>query len=373
MPADLPRCFHGGGAWRQVGNRLAAWSEAELVDADVLDAWFPPAPGVLEVLRSSLDWLGQTSPPTYAEALEEAIAEHIGVAPASVFAGPGSSSLIFEAMRRWLFPGARVLVVEPMYGEYAFLAERLGCAVERFTTRWEEGFRVDVGAFRSRLRAGNYDLVAIVNPNNPTGASLSGEEIRQMLSALPMDSRLWIDEAYIDYGAGESVQVDAANERRLFVVKSLSKSFALSGLRVAYLVGDPGEIEALRHLTPPWWVSLPAQLAAIQALQEPAYYDLRYRETQRLRSELARQLVRLGGEVKEGAGNWVLFRLPDGGSARSVVERCGAQGVYLRNAGATAPSLGDRVIRIAVKPLRQQERIADALQAAMACEDLERV
>ena len=184
-----------------------------------------------------------------------------------------------------------------------------------------------------------------------------------------MARRIWVDETYIDYaGTGESFESFAATTRNVVVCKSMSKVFALSGLRVAYLCGSADILSELRAITPPWVVSLPAQVAAVAALQDPQYYRARYAETHRLRTELQRHLTTLCGlEVVPGVANFLLCHLPlDGPSAAEVVDRCREQGLFLRDSRTMGTRLGAHALRIAVKDAATNRRMLAILQDALS-------
>jgi hypothetical protein len=126
-------CFHGGAAIDAVGNRFEALDRRMcVVNADVLDAWFPPAPSVVAALTEHLPWLLSTSPPADSAGLVAVISEVRGVQPACLLAGAGSSALIFLAASQWLGRGSRVLLLDPTYGEYSHVLERVvQCRVNR--------------------------------------------------------------------------------------------------------------------------------------------------------------------------------------------------------------------------------------------------
>ena len=127
-----------------------------------------------------------------------------------------------------------------------------------------------------------YDLIVLVNPNSPTGCYTRREQLEPVLRRAPVDTRIWVDETYLEYAsAAQSLERFAAGSENVVVCKSLSKVYALSGARAAYLCAGPHQLEALRSLTPPWSVSLPAQVAAVNALQDPEYYARQYRKTRR--------------------------------------------------------------------------------------------
>src|SRR6185503_4961324 len=114
----------------------------------------------------------------------------------------------------------------------------------------------------------------------------------------PANTRIWIDETYVEYaGSGQSLERFAAASENVIICKSMSKVYALSGARVAYLCAGPHQLEELRSITPPWVVSLPAQVAAVRALQAPEYFAARYAETAVLRQKLAAGLEQLGWRV----------------------------------------------------------------------------
>ena len=114
--------------------------------------------------------------------------------------------------------------------------------------------------------------------------------------------------------------------------------------------------------TPPWALSLPAQVAAVHALQQPAYYADRYRETDALRAALSDGLRSLGPEVVCGGANFLLCRLPEGGpDADALLTRCRAEGLYLRDVSGMGEQLDRHVFRVAVKDAVTQRRMLEIL------------
>ena len=367
FPFQKPtRCFHGGAFFSAIGTTFQSLELSKtIINADVLDAWFPPAPGVLTALRQHLPWLLRTSPPADCEGLVETIAAARGVGSRNVLPGAGSSDLIFRAFRHWLSPNSRVLILDPTYGEYAHVLERvIGCSVDRLALRPENDYQIDAPELAGALRRA-YDLVALVNPNSPTGRHLDRDQLEKILREAPGRTRIWVDETYIEYAGGveQSLERAASESENLVVCKSMSKVYALSGARVAYLCAGPHQLEELRAITPPWAVGLPAQVAAVYALQDSDYYAARYAETARLREALADQLRSLDWEVIPGVANFLLCRLPGAGpTAAAVVQECRTHGLFLRDAAAMGASLGPRTVRIAVKNAVTNARMIQLLK-----------
>jgi histidinol-phosphate/aromatic aminotransferase/cobyric acid decarboxylase-like protein len=363
-------CYHGGAFFEAIGEEFDDLSRRHrVINADVLDAWFPPAPGVLDALREHLPWLVRTSPPTQCAGMLHAISAARGLDVDGLVPGAGSSALIFLALPRWLSPSMRALVLDPSYGEYAHVLERVvGCRVTRFPLARQDGYRVDLDRLAAGLRE-SFDLVVLVNPNNPTGQHIGADALRQVLTEAPRKTVVWIDEAYVDYvDSSVSLERWAQGTSNVVVCKSLSKGLALSGVRAAYLCGARRLVDPLRRFIPPWAVSLPAQLAVVSALGDRAYYLRRYEETHALREELAVGLrTRCGLDILAGSTNSVLCHLPDGGpTAAEVAALCRERGLFIRDAGATSQTLGDRVLRVAVKDGDTNRRIAQLMEASLA-------
>lgn len=366
---DRERDLHGGAFFDAIGDELDDLERRRgIINADVLDAWFPPAPSIVEAVADHLEWILRTSPPTEGEGMVRVIARARGVPPECILPGGGSSSLIFLALREWLSQSSRVLLPDPAYGEYAHMLEGvIGCRVERLPLHRSEGYRLDPDRLSRALQAG-CDWVILVNPNSPTGAHLARARLEPVLQAAPAETRFWIDETYVEYaGEGESVESWAAASPNVVVCKSMSKVYALSGVRVAYLCAAPERVAELRRLTPPWAVSLLGQVAAVRALREEQYYRERWAETRRLRLELSERLGALGLEVVPGRANFVLFHLPETAPpAAEVLRRCREEGLFLRDAGRISPLLGDRCIRTAVKDEATNRRIIEILKQSLS-------
>ena len=204
----------------------------------MLDAWFPPSPKVIAALEEDLPWLLRTSPPTHGEGLIKIIGRTRGVPSKNILPTAGSSDAIFLAFRHWLNLSSRVLILDPTYGEYAHVLEKvIGCHVIRLPLFREENYRVNLDELERLSRSG-YDLIALVNPNSPTGQHIPRKNLENLLRRVPAKTLVWLDETYVEYaGANESLEQFAAGSENIVVCKSMSKVYALSGVRAAYLCG----------------------------------------------------------------------------------------------------------------------------------------
>jgi histidinol-phosphate/aromatic aminotransferase/cobyric acid decarboxylase-like protein len=310
----------------------------------------------------------RTSPPTQCEGMREAIARFRGVDVENILPGAGSSDLIYLAFRQWLTRGSRVLILDPTYGEYVHvLVNVIGCQVDRMVLARSDGYAVDLEELEARITMG-YDLIVLVNPNNPTGRHIARVDLERVLRGVPDKTRVWIDEAYLEYvGPDESLEGFAARSESVLVCKSMSKVYALSGMRAAYLCGPMHQLADLIPWTPPWAVSLVAQVAAVKALEDGAYYDGRYTETHQLRRNLMEGLRRLGiCEIVPGRANFVMFHLDEEHpTVAELVKESREAGVFLRDVSSMGSNLGGRAMRIAVKDKWANQMVLRTLEQAL--------
>jgi histidinol-phosphate/aromatic aminotransferase/cobyric acid decarboxylase-like protein len=369
-------CFHGGAFFDAIGTSFDSLQRRNrIINADVLDAWFPPSPRVLDTIREHLPWLMSTSPPTPSDGLRAVIARFRGVDEQNILPGAGSSDLIYLAFRQWLDASSRVLTLDPTYGEYAHIFENvIGCKVHRLVLQRRDQYALDLDELASQIRRG-YDLIVLVNPNNPTGQLIPRNALEKVLTGVPASTRVWVDEAYIDYaGPGESLEPFAARSENIIVCKSMSKVYALSGTRAAYLCAPMHQLADLISITPPWAVSLPAQVAAVRALEDENYYAERYRETRLLRAELIAGLRSIGiAEILPSTANFVMCHLePWHSTAAVVVSESRKYGLFLRDTALMGSELGSRALRIAVKNKETNTMIVQTLDTVLCAGRLAR-
>jgi len=360
--------FHGGASFDAIGTDFHDLARAaSIVDADVLDAWYEPAPAVLATLRDHLPWLVKTSPPTHGDGLRAAIAARHGLDPGNVLIGGGSSSLMFLALPKLIARGDAVALLDPMYGEYRHLAEHvLGARIVPCELQEAAGFRPDPRAIAATATAAGSKLLILTNPNSPTGQCLDLAGLRTLLAGLPHDCRVWIDETYIDFVLDVPTAEPLVREDpRVIVAKSMSKFFALSGLRVGYLAADSERIAALEPWNPPWSAGLLAQVAAVRALQSYDWYRQQAKATHALREDLRQRIDGLAGlRCFASTTNFLLFAT-ERVAAAQLVARCRGHGVYLRDCASLSPRFGARFVRTAVKDAPTNSKIVAALTAAV--------
>jgi histidinol-phosphate/aromatic aminotransferase/cobyric acid decarboxylase-like protein len=271
-------------------------------------------------------------------------------------------------LRGWVTPSSRVLILDPMYAEYAYVLERvIGAQVDRLTLSRRNGYQVEPERLAHALSRG-YDWVIVVNPNSPTGRHLPRCLVERILAGAPETTRFWIDETYLEFvGQDQSLETYAAASSNVVVVKSMSKVYALSGVRAAYLSGPPPLVAEARCWCPPWAVSLPGQIAACEALACVNYYRGCWHETAVLRDELRASLEAQGWDVVPGCANFLLCHLPESApDAARFVATLRKRGLFIRDLTTMGTTLGSRAVRIAVKDRPTNHRMLGMLAAALS-------
>lgn len=355
--------FHGGGFFRAIGEDFQHLERSDdVISADVLDAWYDPAPGAISKVAEWLPFLMRTSPPTHADGLKDAIARHRRLDREQILIGSGTSSLMYLAFPHLVAAGDAVTLLDPMYGEYRHIFQNvIGCQVRLHELQSESDFRPSLDTLASDCVESR--LLVMVNPNSPTGVGVDLEFVKALLLKLPPTCRLWIDETYVDFApAGSSAESLVKQDPRLIIAKSMSKFYGLSGLRIGYLVASPDLVQRLEPFSPPWSVGLIGQVAAVEALKDRGYYAQMAKETAELRDELTLGLGALRGvSVYPSVTNFVMFRVGDPG-AQKLVDLCKEDHLHLRNCDSLSPRFANDHVRTAVKDAETNRRILDIVR-----------
>ncbi len=255
------------------------------------------------------------------------------------------------------FAPRHATVVHPQFTEPEAALRDAGHPVHRVLLDPEDGFRLDPGAVPE-----DADLVVVGNPTNPTSVLHPAEAVVRL--ARP-GRLLVVDEAFMDAVPGEFASVAACRDvPGLIVLRSLTKTWGLAGLRVGYVLAQPETVEALGRAQPLWPVSTPA-LTAAAACCEPAALDEAARAAVAVAEDRAYLLARLGefpalDVAGVPAGPFLLIRLP---GATQVRERLRALGFAVRR-GDTFPGLGPDWLRVAVRDRGTTDAFAEALKEA---------
>ncbi|ACM18417.1 L-threonine-O-3-phosphate decarboxylase [Geotalea daltonii FRC-32] len=316
---------------------------------------------VKEALISSFDRYTHY-PDSDAVELSSGLAAFHGLDRNSVCVANGSTELIY-LMPRFL-KGRRALVIAPAFSEYARALDRAGWDVAYLELDAENGFSLSVPLLEEKL-SGGFDALFLCNPGNPTGKMLPLGTIKVVYRLCRASGTfLVLDEAFMDFCEAESAKhllLDGGG----VVLRSMTKFFAIPGLRLGYAMGSPEIIPELVSLREPWSVNTPAQIAGLAAIADT---DYRLRTLQTIAEEralLAAQLATLNGlTVYPSAANYLLVRLDEGPTAAELRQRLLARGLLIRDC-SNFQGLDTRFFRVAVRRRRENELLVREMEKTL--------
>jgi threonine-phosphate decarboxylase len=202
--------------------------------------------------------------------LRALVASREQIDPGSIVFGNGATQLLYVVTR--CFRPREAMLIAPGFSEYRAALSSVQARHSEFPLRSKEGFRLNTDAFLRSLTVSKPDCILLANPNNPTGAVIAHDDL-QRLAAICHKSRqyLIIDESFIDFTEEQSLSKLAARNPRLIVIRSLTKFFALPGLRIGYLVAHRSVAKAIAAAVEPWSVNTLALAAAAESMKDRSY------------------------------------------------------------------------------------------------------
>lgn len=353
--------IHGGNLYRVARER--GCRPSDLVDFSASINPLGPSLSILRALRKS-QWMLRHYPDPEAHDLIQALSRRSGLDPASYLMGNGSMELLY------LLPSAlsitKALILGPTFSEYERAVRRAGGDCTYVQALREDQYRLPIEAAVTLLLAGKRtsDAVFLCNPNNPTGRVMASRDLLQFVAALE-DRQMWvvIDESFIEFAPEQSMIQEISNHPRLLVLRSVTKFYAIPGLRIGYLAGHPDVVEQVRRRQPPWSVNALAQAAALAGLKDTTYR----RRSLALISEERTRLSQAFGtmpnvHVFPSDANFLLIELPASLRASDLVGRLRDRGMLVRDC-STIAGLTERMIRVAVRTPKENDRLLRAIEA----------
>jgi histidinol-phosphate/aromatic aminotransferase/cobyric acid decarboxylase-like protein len=335
----LPAAVHGG------------TDDARLRDFSTGVSPLPPPDQLVAAIRDAD--LSRYPHPT-ALPVRQAIAGLHDLSPDRVVVGAGAVELIWALARAFAGPDRRGLIVKPAFGEYEQALKASGAAVVSVDMR-EPQFSFPFEELNGALAASPIAVSFVCRPSNPCLTAAPADSLTAIARRWP-GTLFVVDEAYLPMFEGvEGVPL----EPNVAVLRSLTKIFALPGLRLGYLLAAPPVAAAVQATLPPWNVSSPAQAAGVVAARLlPSQVPLIRARIATLRLSLAERLSNVAGLPQQAGGPFLLYRIED---ATTVVAALQARGVLVRHAA----SFGlPEHIRLGVRSEPDQQSLARTWKAA---------
>jgi histidinol-phosphate aminotransferase len=334
-------------------RRSAALERVQPLDLSAT-TWpqLPPSAVVNAVTYAARRGLHRAPDPT-AAALSGELRQRLGLTTGRVVVGNGAAQLLGAAVAALVGPGDELVTPWPAYPLPAMAARRAGGSAVAVTGRQPAAL---LEALTPRTR-----VVALCNPNDPTGAWLDRDAVGELLDGVGQRVVVLIDEALAEYAPDSAVEL-VQRHPRLLVVRTFSKAWGLAGLRVGYAVGGPDSEPLLERIAPELGVGELGQAGALEALRSTgAQLRRRVQGVRAQRERLAAALAQLGIDVPPSAANVLWLRAP-GLDGAQLAGRLRAAGVIV----ADGAPLGDPArVRVAVHDAAASDRLLAALAGAV--------
>jgi len=292
------------------------------------------------------------------EPVEATVADILGILAPELLLTNGADEAIHLLCETYLESGDEALIVVPTYSMYRIYVMAAGAQV--ISVPAGKDFQFPGEDLCNRITKLTR-LIAIANPNNPTGTVAPLEELRRIAHSAP-DAAVLVDEAYFEF-YGQSMLAARNEFSNLFVARTFSKAYGMAGLRIGMLVGDAEQMRAVRRVSSPYNVNAVALACLPEALGDQAYIQQYVSEVRESRARLERALEASGIQFWPSQANFVLARV---GAAASFVEQMRRRGILVRDRSGDHGCEG--CVRITLGPREHADRLLVALQET--CEEL---
>jgi threonine-phosphate decarboxylase len=350
-----------GGQLRQIASRYGIAVE-RLVD---FSANINPAGPPLSVQSAILRALEKPSaltmyPDLDLVELKQAVATHNGIQPENIAVANGFVPLLEAAIRSLKIK--RCLLPVPSFGEYRRTLENTGVAVIPFCLSHDGEFRYEIDEFVKALQDHSCDAILLANPQNPSGVLYEAEKMLRLIEVITQHRiTLLLDEAFIDYCPSDSLTKESLEQAHVIVFRSVTKFFAVPGLRVAYAVSNSLITEAMNRSIAPWPITSFAADAVCAALKDGAYAEETRLVNAQRRLWLERELARLKIATYRSSANFLLSRFPATVDLTRLWERMIVEEQLVLRSCVNFEGLLPGHLRIAVRSESENEKLISGL------------
>lgn len=314
-----------------------------------------PLPVPFELSQQTLNRYPECQP----KIVIERYAAYAGLTPEQVLVSRGADEGIELLMRAFCEPGKdAILFCPPTYGMYSVSAETIG--IEYRTVAALDDWQLNLPAIADQLDG--VKVVYMCSPNNPTGNLINPDDIRKLLDMTAGKALLVADEAYIEFCPDATLAGWLQEYPHLVILRTLSKAFALAGLRCGFTLANKPVIDLLMKVIAPYPLATPVADVAGQALSEQGIALMRQHvaELNANRAWLFEQLPQISvvQQVFPSETNYILARFTD---SPKVFKTLWDQGIILRDQNKNPGLAG--CLRISIGTREECERLIAALQA----------
>ena len=361
---NLKPCVHGAEVY-------GAAEESGFKSEDILD--FSSSVNPLGPSQKALDAVTEAFgrieayPDSNSNALRQVLAEHFGgITKDNIVVGNGSTELMYLFAEAFLKKGEKALMAAPTFGEYESAVRKTGESPK--FVRLSGSFQLEAEAFRREMAG--VKLVFLCNPNNPTSKLIPKETLTEILdNALAQNILVFLDEDFLEFVDDEKSRTMIGKIEKypnLFILRSFTKLFGLTGLRCGYGIASKEIIDVMLCAKIPWNVNCLAQAGAVAALKDEQHLKLTHGLIKKEKAWLQQELSQFSGfSFTAPDANFFFIDIRNTNlTANALKHRMLKQGILIRDCSSFV-GLNEFYIRVAVKTHEENVRLIDAFKKAL--------
>ena len=358
---NLKPCVHGA-------EVLGAAEESGLLLQDILDFSssvnpLGPSKKALEAAKEAFSQIA-AYPDSNSTELRQVIAAHFGgISKGNVVVGNGSTELMYLFAEVFLRKGDKAVMPAPTFGEYESAVRKTGESPK--FVKLGNNFKINANEFECELA--DAKLVFLCNPNNPTSKLIPQETLKRIIeAALEQDTLVFLDEDFLEFVENEKAltMIGKINKYpNLFILRSFTKIFGLTGLRVGYGIANEEIISVMSCAKIPWNVNCLAQAAAVAALKDEEHLRVTRELIKKEKAWLQGELGKFGSfKFSTPDANFFFIDVRKSGlTASEIKNRMLKQGILIRDC-TSFKGLDEFYIRVAVKTHLENEQLIEAFK-----------
>ncbi|WP_240436260.1 threonine-phosphate decarboxylase CobD [Brevibacillus laterosporus] len=359
----IERFGHGGDIWT-AAESFGLEADRILDYSSNINPFGPPEQ-LFSILKQALPQVLRYPDPTCRN-LRKAVANSLGshIQPENILVGNGAAECLHLAVSA-LKPQI-VGIICPSFSEYEAIARQADCEIRMLFTKKEEQFLPDVKELCAFVK--QVDMLFIGHPNNPTGNFLPRNELQKVAEACEQHKTyLCVDEAFLDFvnqAEKHSLVTDLHKLPHVLLFRSMTKMYAIAGLRLGYVLGQEQVIRRLKSKQISWSVNHLAQVAGEFLIQQHDYVLRTQEYVATQRASLLTSLETLSGITTfRSETNYLLVHV-DSTQSQLLQEEMAKRGILIRNC-SMYPGLGEGYIRLAIKTKEENERMVSVFRESL--------
>ena len=355
--------FEHGGNLKEIQDKFSL-SRDEIIDFSANINFLGIPDSVKKAVEKEIENLIHYPQPQ-AEDFKNELSKNLNIKKEKIIAGNGAAELIYLLLDYLKID--KILLPVPSFSEYEKAVYKIEAELDFFYLKEKDNFSLNVSEIKKSIKRN--DLIILNNPHNPTGKLYKKDKLKEILKIAKKEgSFVLVDEAFIDFKENEnsySLINEVKHFDNLFILRSLTKFFAIPGLRLGYGMGNSRLIAELEKRRDPWTVNSLAQIAGVKAVNDKNYIKKSKIKNKKERIFLYNKLKDINAlKVYEPSVNFILLKIKKDLSAGKLREKMASQGIIIRDC-SNFRGIDNRYFRVAVKSREENLKLLRVLKNSL--------